>query len=529
MSLLEISGLTIRFGGHLAVTDVDLSVESGTVCGLIGPNGAGKTTTFNAISGVVAPSSGVVRFADQDVSRLGTHRRARLGIGRTFQRLEIFGSLTARENVLVGAEIRSQQAFGDGGDQLLAPGASLGLEAEVDLIVDRLGLGPFADVLAGRLPTGQARLVELGRALATRPRLLLLDEPASGLDERETEPFGDLLRELAAAGLAILLVEHDVDLVMATCSQISVLDFGQIIAAGTPAEIQRNSAVQHAYLGGDTSVASTSGRLLTPPPPAPPFGPVAASRPVRVPVAPKVAPPVRVDPAGEPLLELQGVRAAYGGIEVVHGIDLAVPAGTVVALLGPNGAGKSTTLSVACGLMTPSAGKVFVAGRDVTGLAAEHLARRGMVTIPEGKGIFPNLTVRENLLMVTYTGRRLSEVEEIAYARFPRLGERRKQLAGTMSGGEQQMLAMARGLASDPAVLLLDELSMGLAPLVVEELYGIVADIARTGTSILVVEQFARTVLGVADVAAIMVHGRIATVGAPGEIESQLSAAYLGS
>ncbi len=228
------------------------------------------------------------------------------------------------------------------------------------------------------------------------------------------------------------------------------------------------------------------------------------------------------------LLELRGVTAAYGGIEVLHGVDLVVPEGAVVALLGPNGAGKTTTISVICGLMEPTGGKVRVAGADVTGMAAEALARRGLVTIPEGKGIFPNLTVKENLLMATYAGVDMDHVEQVAYERFPRLGERRSQVAGTLSGGEQQMLAMARGLAVEPAVLLLDELSMGLAPLVVEELYGIVAQIARGGTSILVVEQFARTVLGVADLAAVMVNGRIRTVGAPSEIESELSAAYLG-
>ena len=230
----------------------------------------------------------------------------------------------------------------------------------------------------------------------------------------------------------------------------------------------------------------------------------------------------------EPLLELRGVRAAYGTIEVLHGIDLSVPPGAVVALLGPNGAGKTTTLSVACGLLPPTAGQVMVAGRDVTGVSPEDLARRGLTTIPEGKGIFPNLSVRENLIMATYAGVSIQHVEEVAYERFPRLKERRTQTAGTLSGGEQQMLAMARGLAVDPAVLLLDELSMGLAPLVVEELYGIVSQIARSGTSILVVEQFARTVLGVADVAAIMVNGQIRRVGRPDEVEHELSAAYLG-
>ncbi len=230
----------------------------------------------------------------------------------------------------------------------------------------------------------------------------------------------------------------------------------------------------------------------------------------------------------EPLLELRGVRAGYGSIEVLHGVDLVVPPSSVVALLGPNGAGKTTTLSVACGLVQPTAGSVLVAGRNVVGVAPELLAQRGLVTIPEGRGIFPNLTVRENLQMATFAGAALAQVEEVAFGRFPRLAERRNQVAGTLSGGEQQMLALARGLAVDPAVLMLDELSMGLAPLVVEELYGIVAQIARTGTSILVVEQFARTVLGVADVAAIMVNGVVRRVGSPAEVEAELSSAYLG-
>jgi len=232
--------------------------------------------------------------------------------------------------------------------------------------------------------------------------------------------------------------------------------------------------------------------------------------------------------ASEPLLELKGVRAAYGSIEVLHGVDLVVPQGTVVALLGPNGAGKTTALKVASGQIVPSSGKVLIAGRDVTGVAPEDLARRGVTTIPEGKGVFPNLTVRENLQMASYSGVTMQHIEAVAYERFPRLKERRSQLAGTMSGGEQQMLAMARGLAVEPKVLLLDELSMGLAPLVVEELYGIVAGIARSGTSILVVEQFARTVLGVADVAAIMVNGAVRRVGTPSQIEHELSTAYLG-
>ena len=230
-----------------------------------------------------------------------------------------------------------------------------------------------------------------------------------------------------------------------------------------------------------------------------------------------------------PLLEVRGVRAAYGRIEVLHGVDLGVPAGKVVALLGPNGAGKSTLLKVVGGLLPATEGCVHLAGRHVNGTSPFELARIGLTTIPEGRGIFPRLTVRENLLMASYAGTDSATIEARAFERFPRLGARKDQVAGTMSGGEQQMLALARGLATDPAVLILDELSMGLAPLIVSELYELVANVAAEGVSVLVVEQFARTVLGVADFAAIMAHGIVTASGSPSDIEAELSSAYLGA
>ena len=227
-------------------------------------------------------------------------------------------------------------------------------------------------------------------------------------------------------------------------------------------------------------------------------------------------------------LELRDVRAAYGTINVLRGVDLAVPYGSVVALLGPNGGGKSTALRVIAGQLPATSGDVFVAGRRVNGAAPDELARRGVCLIPEGKGIFPNLSVRENLWMATHGGTSLNEIEEIAFARFPQLGQRPRQLAGSLSGGEQQMLAMSRALATNPALLLLDELSMGLAPIVVEQLYEIVAQVAKEGVSILVVEQFARAVLGIVDWVGIMLRGRISNFGTPAAMEAELSTAYLG-
>jgi branched-chain amino acid transport system ATP-binding protein len=231
-----------------------------------------------------------------------------------------------------------------------------------------------------------------------------------------------------------------------------------------------------------------------------------------------------------PLLELRGIHAAYDRITVLYGLDLSVGAGEVVALLGPNGAGKTTALRVAAGVHPVASGSLLLGGRDVTAAQPRDLARAGVCLIPEGRGVFPNLSVRENLLMMTFTGRSRAEIEEIAFARFPVLARRASQAAGTLSGGEQQMLALARGLATDPAVLLLDELSTGLAPLVVGRLYDQVAEIARRGVAVLVVEQFAATVLGIADHAAVLVRGRVERAGRPDrELRDELAALYLGS
>lgn len=231
-----------------------------------------------------------------------------------------------------------------------------------------------------------------------------------------------------------------------------------------------------------------------------------------------------------PGIELVGVRAAYGRIDVLRGVDLVVPAGSVFALLGPNGAGKSTTLRVISGRMRPTAGCVHVAGVHVNGAAAARLARAGLCSVPEGRGIFPNLTVSDNLRMATFRGGvSFEDVRDVAFERFPVLGERRLQLAGTLSGGEQQMLALARALSTNPSVLLLDEISMGLAPLIVAQLYEVVARLAQEGITILIVEQFARVALPVADFAGIMTHGRIQVVGEPADVEAALSEAYLGA
>jgi branched-chain amino acid transport system ATP-binding protein len=239
---LETHGITVRFGGNVALNDVSVDAHPGKVTGLIGPNGAGKTTLFNAITGLLPPTSGTVSLEGKDISKLPPHKRARRGMARTFQRLELFTSLSVRENIQVAGEIRN------GWDRL----HRMNPAAEAARIIELVGLSGVADRDVSDIPTGTARVVELGRALMTRPKVLLLDEPASGQTEQETEHFGVLLQQLAHQdGLTVLLVEHDMSLVMAVCDDIHVLDFGRIIARGKPDEIRQNQAVLDAYLGAE--------------------------------------------------------------------------------------------------------------------------------------------------------------------------------------------------------------------------------------------------------------------------------------
>jgi branched-chain amino acid transport system ATP-binding protein len=239
-AVLEIANVSVRFGGINAVSDVSLAALPGQVTGLIGPNGAGKTTTFNVITGLQEPTHGRVFIAGQEISSLPPHKRARLGLARTFQRLEVFGSLTVFENLLAAAEFHKSWSAEP------TPPRQVATE-----VLDRVGLRRVGNARVDALPTGIARLVELGRALATRPRVLLLDEVGSGLNPDETEALGDLMLDLVGDGMAILLVEHDVELVMRVCARIYVLDFGRIIAEGTPAAIQQDPVVQAAYLGSE--------------------------------------------------------------------------------------------------------------------------------------------------------------------------------------------------------------------------------------------------------------------------------------
>ena len=245
MPLLETIGVKVRFGGNIALDDVSISVEAGSVTGLIGPNGAGKTTLFNTITGLQALTSGQIIFNDKDVTKEPPHKRTRMGLARTFQRLELFTTLSVRDNVRVAGEIRNRWSLRT---------SKMDVNAETDRIISLVGLSDVADREVGEIPTGKARVVELARALMIQPTLVLLDEPASGQTEEETGQFGQLLRDLAGEGLGICLVEHDMSLVMQVCETIHVLDFGRMIASGSAESVRNNPTVIDAYLGAPESV-----------------------------------------------------------------------------------------------------------------------------------------------------------------------------------------------------------------------------------------------------------------------------------
>ena len=440
---LEVRGLHVRFGATDVVADLDLDLPAGTITGLIGPNGAGKTTALEAISGLVPAAGGRITLGGTRIEHLSAHRRARLGLARTFQSQELFEDLTAAENLAVA---------GGAGDDYRLP---------------------------VELTHAERAELALARAEARAPSALLLDEPAAGLDDTGRERLARRLRDVAARGTAVLLVDHDMPLVLEVCDRVTVLDAGRVIAEGPPSEVRVDERVVAAYLG---RAASRGGATL--------------ARPKR---------------DGQPLLTARNLSAGYVGVPVVHGVDLTVRPGEVVALLGLNGAGKTTTMLALAGVLARMGGEVDVLGR--TAPRPHLLARRGLACVRQGQAPFAGLTVAEHLRLARGgDGADRSAVLD----RLPALRPLLDRQATVLSGGEQRMLALALALATRPKLLLVDELSLGLAPQVVGNLLRTIREIAdEDGVGVLVVEQHVHLVLAVADRRYVLDRGRL-TDGIPG-------------
>jgi ABC-type branched-subunit amino acid transport system ATPase component/ABC-type branched-subunit amino acid transport system permease subunit len=480
---LRARDLRVAFGGVIAVAGVSLDAPPSRITSLIGPNGAGKTTLLNLASGFQRADAGTVQVGDLDVMGLPAHRVARAGLARTFQTAQPFTGLSVLDNVRLGL-LRGRWR-GDASPELA--GSLLAL----------IGYAGSDAVASQSLPHVDRRLVEIARALATRPSVLLLDEPAAGLDDDDTARLDNVLQRLAETGLTMVLVEHDMSLVMSVSDSIVVLDAGRCIASGKPAAIRADAAVKAAYLGAS----------------APPV-PKSADR----------AP-------GATLLDVQNLSAGYGTLGVLDHINMSVRQGETIAVLGPNGAGKSTLMKALSGLLRPISGKIEFAGEDISRADAHGIAARGLTLVPEGRQVFPTLSVEENLRLGA-TRRHDFDAQEIEamLTRFPRLRPRLRTPAGLLSGGEQQMLAVARGLLSRPTILLLDEPSLGLAPAIAAELFAALARLRDEGMTLVIVDQMTDYALSIADRGYVLGGGRIVAESSAAALrESALDEAYLGA
>lgn len=486
--LLRGSAVGKAYGGVRAVDTVDIEIRSGEVLGIIGPNGAGKSTLIGLLSGAIE-GDGAIELFGEDVTRVGAPARARRGVGRTHQVPRPFGRLTVMENLLVA------QMHGAGRGRAAAV-------AEAGRILAGCGLAKYADVPAAELGLLRLKRLELARALATHPRILMLDEIGAGLVESELQELISLINSLRDEVEAIVVVEHILDVIRETCDRLVVLDRGSKLIEGRPEEVLRDAQVAAVYLG-------TSG-----------------GEEVQRARAPRAVSDV-------PLLEVKGIAARYGAFHALEDVSFTVAEGEVLALLGANGAGKTTTARAISGMLPITAGEIRFAGARSDGRGAHDVVRGGVAHCMEGRRIFGDLTVEENLLLGGRTAasraereRRLGEVYEL----FDALEERRSGSGAELSGGQQQMLAIGRTLMAAPRLVLFDEISLGLAPIVVDRLYEALAEINARGVTMIVIEQNVERGLALADRVAVLEKGRVALTGAPDEIrrDPRLLALYVG-
>lgn len=489
--LLQVQGLTKHYGGVKALDDVSFTLEPGQTLGVIGPNGAGKSTLLALLCGGARPTRGSVHWRGERIDQLPSHRVARLGIGRARQVPRPFRRLSVRQNL----EVAAHAAVADAQRR----------ERLVSETLADCGLLDRQHQPASTLGLLDLKRLEVARALAVDPQLLLLDEVAGGLLDAEVEVIAALIERIQARGISIVIVEHVQGVIGRLAHRAIVLDWGSLIAQGTPAEMAADERVVRVYFGdpGDAATPVTTRPTLP------------ADRPV--------------------MLEVHDLSVRYGGLVALAGVNLRLGEGEVVGIIGANGAGKTTLCRAIAGLVPAAGGRVALFGQDVSGQAAHLRARSGLALCHEGRRLFTGLTVMENLVLgAAFSGASRAQVDERlqqVLAMFPILRERANGLAGAMSGGQQQMLAIGRALMSAPRVLLLDELSLGLAPLVIEHIYQALEGIRALGVSVLLVEQNTHRCLSVADRVYVLERGRISYDGPPEGLlgSERLRQAYFGA
>jgi len=482
-TILRVENLTRTFGGFAAVSGLSFEVKEGEVLGLVGPNGAGKTTTFNVVTGYLKPTSGSVEFLGQKVTGFVPHRLARRGMVRTFQHTRVFADLSVRQNVLVASH--------------LVGAGEAALDEHAKAVLTEVGLLHRQEDLAGGLAYGEQRVLEIALALAAKPLLLMLDEPFAGMNDTEANETMELIHRLRDRGVTVMVIDHHMQTMARGCDRLVVMDYGVKLAEGYPNLVTKQSEVVRAYLGAGDEVAAPSPALN----------------------------------ADEAVLELEDVSVKYGQVRALDRLNLRVGRGEIVALVGSNGAGKTSTLRAISGLVPLATGAIRLFGRDLAAVGPVARVRGGLAHCPEGREIFPRMTVLENLdLGASASGGAAEGALEHVYHLFPRLRERASQLAGSLSGGEQQMLAIGRALMSSPKLLLLDEPTLGLSPLLAREVAEALLRLNTEGLSVLLVEQNAVLALAISHRAYVLENGVVAMQGAAEDMRQDEAVArvYLG-
>jgi ABC-type branched-subunit amino acid transport system ATPase component len=466
-TVLEVKDISKHFGGIRAVSNASLEIGAGEIHALIGPNGAGKTTLFNLISGLHPANGGTIRLDGREIQGVPPELICHRGLARSFQITNLFRGLSIHENLRLSLQARNPGRFNIWRDVDNFPDVL----AQTGELIKFLGLEGIEAIEGGELSYGGQRLVDLGIALGSKPQVLLLDEPLAGLAAAERERVCNLVKNVAT-NIPVLIVEHDIDRVLGFSQAVTVMNQGEVLMTGCPNAVRADRRVQEIYTG--TGIPEVEHH--------------------------------RSDEArdnAEPILRFVAVNTFYGKSHILHDATLDVCEGEIVALLGRNGAGKSTLLKTLAGLVPLASGRIEYEGRDIAHLPAPDIARAGIGYVPQGRGLFAGMTVRENLSLgrlarKTDGSHGVVWSEERILEYFPRLKERMDVAADYLSGGEQQMVAVARAMSGNVKLLLLDEPFEGLAPTVILELFK-VFDLLRRHTSIVIVEHNLDLVLALAD------------------------------
>ncbi len=485
--LLVVDHMTKRFGGLVAVKDVSFSIRPGEILGLIGPNGSGKSTVMKSILGIHPPDGGSVKVDGTEVAGWAPHKIAQRGVGMVFQHSRPLHRQTVFENILLGL-LPDRLTY-------LIPDAAT--ERRAREIAEKVGLGHVLDRRPGTLPFADLRKMEIAKAIARNPRIVLVDEPFAGLTSRETAAFAQLIREMRDDGRAVLIVDHNVRSVAALVDRIYAMYVGERIAEGSVDDVLRDETVRRVYLGGALTVAAR--------------------------------PESSFKDVDTPFLAVDKLDVFYGKAQALEDVSLKVHKGEFVAVVGLNGAGKTTLFNAISGLV-PYSGAIKREGTALAGRSAAKVARGGIVQAPEGRDLFTEMSVRENLEL---GGARLTPEEreerlDWLYGLFPILKTRGKQNAGTLSGGEQQMLTIARALMMKPDMLILDEPTLGLAPVIMEQISKALEKLRQTTPlTVLLGEQNVTFALPHADRVYVLEHGRIVWEGDPSRFEADVGERYL--